>query len=249
MVSTDNERKMLDIHMHVTPGVDDGAQDLEMAARMLQQAKEQGICGVFATPHNNAFDYDGDHTWEQYEKLRLMAQREFPGLEIHRGCEVMCRPDRMNRICASLKRGKYPTMGDTNYVLIEFPQWVHPESTTPCVEALLDAGYTPIIAHTERYPHLMNHMELVDLLRQMGAKIQINAYSLDEEQDDSIREWARRLVLERKVTFMGTDAHRTGHRPPRAERGLCWLYANTEQEYADAIAWGNAHRLLCRESK
>ena len=46
---------------------------------------------------------------------------------------------------------------------------------------------------------------------------------------------------------MGTDAHRTYHRPPSAEMGLNWLYENVEQEYADAIAWGNATHLLMAE--
>ena len=53
---------------------------------------------------------------------------------------------------------------------------------------------------------------------------------------------ARRLVQERKVDFLGTDAHRTYHRPPSAAMGLNWLYENVEQDYADAIAWGNAQK-------
>ena len=73
----------------------------------------------------------------------------------------------------------------------------------------------------------------------------MNAYSLFDEMDDSIKNWARRLVQERKVDFLGTDAHRTYHRPPSAEMGLNWLYENVEQEYADAIAWSNAQKFLC----
>lgn len=70
---------------------------------------------------------------------------------------------------------------------------------------------------------------------------------LFEEMEDSIRNWVRRLVLERKVDYLGTDAHRTYHRPPSAEMGLQWLYENTDSEYADAISWGNAQRLLTQK--
>ena len=87
-------------------------------------------------------------------------------------------------------------------------------------------------------------MELVNRFRDLGALVQINAYSLFEEMDDSIKDWARRLVRERKADFLGTDAHRTYHRSPKAQAGLGWLYENIDSEYADAIAWKNAQLLL-----
>ncbi len=67
----------------------------------------------------------------------------------------------------------------------------------------------------------------------------------NQGMDNSIRNWARKLVLEKKADFLGTDAHRTCHRPPSAERGLNWLYENVERGYAEAIAWGNAQKCLC----
>ena len=65
-----------------------------------------------------------------------------------------------------------------------------------------------------------------------------------ESMGDSTRKWAQQLVLERKVDFLGTDAHRTYHRPPSAQMGLNWLYENADPEYAGAISWGNARKLL-----
>ena len=88
-------------------------------------------------------------------------------------------------------------------------------------------------------------MDLVNQFRERSALIQLNAYSLFDEMDDSIKNWARRLVLEQKADFLGTDAHRTYHRPPSAEMGLNWLYENVERDYADAIAWKNAEQILC----
>lgn len=111
----------------------------------------------------------------------------------------------------------------------------------PCVEAMVNAGYKPIIAYMERYRYLM---VLVDCFRDLGALIQINAYSLFDEDKDSVKNWTRRLVQERKMDFLGTDAHRTYHRPPSAEHGLRWLYENVEAKYADAICWRNAELLL-----
>lgn len=242
--STIPERNMIDVHMHLIPGVDDGAEDAQMALLMLLRAKDQGIRAVFATPHSSAFDEDPEGTKEKFRQLRARAAQIFPEMQLYPGCEVYCETGRMRSVLAGLESGKYPTMNGTRFVLMEFSQWVMPENTTPCVEALVNAGYTPILAHMERYKYLRSNMALVDGFRELGAKIQINAYSLFEEMEDSIKNWARRLVLEQKVDFLGTDAHRTYHRPPSAEMGLQWLYENTDPEYADAISRGNASKLL-----
>lgn len=243
-MTTAPTREMIDIHMHLIPGVDDGAEDEEMALLMLLQAKDQGIRAVFATPHSTAFDEDPAGTKEAYRQLRARAARIFPEIRLYPGCEIYCETGRMRWVLAGLESGKYPTMNETKFVLMEFSQWVMPENTSPCVEALVNAGYTPIIAHMERYQYLRDNMALVDQFRELGAKIQLNAYSLFDEMDDSSKNWARRLVLEKKADFLGTDAHRTYHRPPSAEMGLTWLYENADPEYADAISRGNASSFL-----
>lgn len=235
---------MIDIHMHLIPGVDDGAEDEMMALMMLLRAQDQGIRGVIATPHSSAFDDNAAGTKEAYRLLRAKVSQMFPDMKLYPGCEVYCETEIMDQVLEALDSGRYPTMNGTNYVLMEFSQWVYPENTAACVEALVNAGYIPIIAHMERYKYLWDNMELVERFRSFGALIQLNVYSLFDEMDDSIKAWARRLVLEQKVDFLGTDAHRTYHRPPSAEMGLVWLYENTEREYADAVSFGNAENLM-----
>jgi len=238
--------QMTDIHMHLIPGVDDGAMDMEMALMMLL-AKAQGISRIIATPHSEAFHFSNEDIRVIFHRLTATAVKICPDAELYLGCEVYCETDIMEQILELLDSGLYPTLNGTQYVLMEFSQWVYPENTASCVEAVVKAGYKPIIAHMERYKYLRDNMELVDRFRDQGALIQVNAYSLFDETDDSIKNWARRLVEEYKVDFLGTDAHRTYHRPPSAELGLNWLYENVEPEYADAIAWGNATHLLMVE--
>jgi len=240
--------EMTDIHMHLIPGVDDGAEDLERSLIMIMGATEEGIRTIFATPHSSAFDSAPERPGIVFRQLCSLAARyfsqEYPDLRFFLGCEVFCEPDQMAAIIDALDSGRYPTMNGTKYVLMEFSQWIMPEMTVPCVEAMVNAGYIPIIAHMERYQYLCENMELVDRFRALGAQIQVNVYSLFDETKDSIRNWARRLVLEQKAAFLGTDAHRPNHRPPRAQRGLNWLYENVDREYADAICRGNAQTLL-----
>ena len=243
--STTPKKQMTDIHMHLVPGVDDGAMDLEMALVMMIRAKEQGISQIIATPHSEAFHFSKEDIKVIFQRLAATAARVCPEVKLHLGCEVYCETEIMEQVLELLDSGLYPTMNGTEYVLVEFSQWVYPENTIPCVEALVNADYQPIIAHMERYKYLRDNIELVEQFRNLGALIQVNAYSLFDEMDDSIKSWARRLVQERKVDFLGTDAHRTYHRPPSAAMGLSWLFENVELDYANAIAWKNAERLLC----
>lgn len=180
---------MIDIHMHLVPGVDDGAEDFAMAASMLYAAREQGIDGIFATPHSSAFDDNTSLVQARWETLQQRAT-----MPLWLGCEIYCQAEDMQRIVKALETGQYPSMNQTRYVLTEFSMWVRPERTLPCMEALTAAGWTPIVAHMERYAHLRENMELVDALRNMGCKIQCNAYSFFDEGEEAIKVWARRLV-------------------------------------------------------
>lgn len=242
-LSAVHQERMTDIHMHLIPGVDDGAEDMTMALLMLLHAQEQGITGIIATPHSSAFE-NPEKVQSRYQQLCIQAAQAFPEMKICLGCEVYCNPDRMKDTLSALKHGLYPTMNNTNYVLIEFSQWIMTDKTEPCVRAIRKAGFIPIIAHMERYKYLCGNMDLAKRFREQGVLIQVNAYSLSDETDDSIRNWARQLVREKMVDFLGTDAHRTYHRPVSAEHGLNWLYDNTDWDYADAIAWKNARTRL-----
>ena len=236
---------MIDIHMHLVPGMDDGAEDMEMALVMMIRAQQQGISQIIATPHSEAFHFSKEDGRVIFKRLAAAAAKVCPDMRLYLGCEVYCEADIMEQVLELLDSKFYPTMNGTKYVLIEFSQWVYPENTIPCVEALLGAGYKPIIAHMERYKYLRENMELVNRFRELGAMIQLNTYSLFDEMDEPIKNWARRLVLERKVDFLGTDAHKTYYRSPSAQYGLNWLYENVDREYADAIVWENAQKLLC----
>lgn len=230
--------------MHLIPGVDDGAENMEMALAMMIRAKQQGILQIIATPHSEVFRYSKEGGKIIFKRLVDATAKVCPDVKLYLGCEVYCEARIMDQVLEDLNTGRYPTMNGSEYVLMEFSMYVEPEGALSCVEAMVNAGYKPIIAHMERYRYLCDNMDLVNRFRALGALIQINVYSLFDEDKDSIKNWARRLVQERKADFLGTDAHRTYHRPPSAEMGLNWLYENADQEYADAIAWGNAHTLL-----
>ena len=232
-----NELRMTDIHMHIIPGVDDGSFTMDMSKSMLFLSYVQGVRAVFATPHSSAFLMYRDRVWEKYRILKEEAKMlPFP-LPIYLGCEVRCELGGMEETLDGLASGLLPSMNGTRYVLTEFSTRVRPEEAMEMASLLRSGGWIPIIAHAERY--------LLDL----GCRLQINAYSLEEDGSREISARARRLVLAGFVSYLGSDAHRMNHRPPSVEKGLRWLYAHCTREEADAIAFGNGERELLGRGK
>ena len=105
-------------------------------------------------------------------------------------------------------------------------------------------GWCPVLAHVERYRELFRNDSDIEKLQRIGCLFQINVYSVFDEENEEIKRNAMKLVKEKRVTFLGSDAHRTIHRPPSVKYGLQFLYDYFEKDYIDQIAFGNAEKLL-----
>lgn len=240
--------QMADIHTHMIPGVDDGSFYLEMSKTMLMMAYIQGVHTVFATPHSQAFISDKELVLENYQKLLELVE-SFPFQQkVLLGCEVRCELRNIQETLQYLKSGKFPSMNKTNYVLTEFSTNVLAKDAMEMISLLQEDGWIPIIAHVERYSALFQGDTIENIINS-GCLLQINAYSLDDEPNEYIVERARKLVLEEKVAFLGSDAHRLNHRPPSVEQGLRYLYEHCRKEYADAVAFENAENFLTKSNK
>lgn len=75
---------MVDFHSHVLPGMDDGADSVEMSLRMLEESARQGVDLIFATSHFYA-DEDDPHSFlqrrnEAYQVLRAAMEKGEEGI-------------------------------------------------------------------------------------------------------------------------------------------------------------------------
>ena len=67
---------MIDIHTHVIPGVDDGAEDLDEALTLLAMAADSGVGTVVTTPHCNIPDEFDNYVSPELERLWHYVERE-----------------------------------------------------------------------------------------------------------------------------------------------------------------------------
>ena len=229
--------------MHIVPGVDDGSLNMSMSLDMLEIAYEQGVRDIFCTSHNVYSEEEITRYKSQFMMLQMMAKSRFPELKLHMGCELLCAGEYIDDILYGLEIGVFLPLGNSKYVLTELYQDTTPEEATVVVNALLAAGRKPILAHTERYPALFDGEALKELIN-LGAMIQVNLYSLEEENDEDVKERARYLVDNHLVHFVGSDSHRINHRSPKYEAGVQYLQTHCDKEYVEELCFKNVDNLI-----
>ena len=140
-------------------------------------------------------------------------------------------------------------MNGTDYVLAEFLEYGETHETAKKIlDNLLELqsrGFRPILAHPERYKALQEDWDTLREIAGHGILLQVNAYDLFLNLSLKTRELAQWLAKERMISFIGSDMHGLPpKRTPRMKEGIRWLYENTDEAYADAVAFGNAESLL-----
>jgi protein-tyrosine phosphatase len=99
-----------------------------------------------------------------------------------------------------------------------------------------ETGYTPIIAHAERYREIQKKPALVTKLVEMGCLIQVNAPSFLDKREKRL---AFALLKHGFVHCLGTDSHDMDGRAPNV------TVAKAEVENAGLLdAWTRAEKIM-----
>ena len=134
--------------------------------------------------------------------------------------------------------------------MVEFPTDVPTEEMLHCIKQIIIQTNTKVIlAHAERYKYLAMDHKAVKLLQFMGCLFQVNAYSLVETENHTVKIFANWLLKNKLVSFIGSDMHQTNHRPPKVKTGIDFIYQHCEKSYADAICFENAEQLRYKRYK
>src|SRR6266550_6008163 len=167
---------MIDIHLHILPGVDDGPETLEEALALAKVLVEEGIHSAVATPHYND-QFPQRNAAEIRERVHDLQQtldlHQIP-LRLFAGHEALIKPGLIDDIQA----GRLATLNGSRYLLLELwnSSWL-PETDRVIFE-LRASGITPILAHPERYRVFQKELERLTSLLRQGVLVQITASSL-----------------------------------------------------------------------
>ena len=83
------DRGLFDMHCHIVPAVDDGAQSVKEAFAMLQMEYDQGVRKIIVTPHfrREMFETPSEIIKKHFLVLRRLAEKIGPDLKVFLGCE------------------------------------------------------------------------------------------------------------------------------------------------------------------
>lgn len=194
------------------PGIDDGAPNLEVALAMARCAESDGITHVACTPHiyPGLYENHRDGIAAAITSLQATLNEEGIKLTLMIGADTHLTPD----LLTDIRAGRIPTLNNTRYLLFEPPHHVAPPRLEEQVFNLLAAGIVPVVTHPERLSWIDTHYEVFGRLAHAGALMQITAGSVTGRFGRRPKYWAERMLDERQVHLLATDAHHIDKRPP-----------------------------------
>lgn len=234
--------KLVDLHCHILPYVDDGALRTEESEQLLDMLYQQGVRVLCATPHlrHKMFETPDEEIRAQFAELQAYAKRRGYAMSFFLSREYHC--DKLTQ--ERLQTGSIIPMGAGRAVLVEFSQLHDYAYILAWIKDLRERGYRPLIAHVERYPALAGNPDKVSDLIRYGAKIQMNAGSVLGREGLRQAKWARRLLKESLVHVIASDSHDPIDRPPELDACETYLRKKVGDAYTEALMRDNPIQIL-----
>lgn len=209
---------MIDLHNHILPGLDDGADTWPKSIDMARMAYEDGIAGIVCTPHWIPGKYNNQRTQiiAAVNEFRNHLAEKNIALKIYPGAELRLDIALPEKISA----GELMTINDTGvYALIELPEDSIPDNLEDFLWHLALKNIKPIISHVERHPLLQKNPKRLVKWVEMGVLTQLTAASVLEKFTPEIRDFSLMLLEHRLVHILVTDSHGRHTRLPKLYEG------------------------------
>lgn len=235
---------MIDIHCHILPGFDDGSDNIEESVRMARLAVNGGTTAIVTTPHSNIpgsyQNYFGREYAEKFKQFSTRLKEENISLKIYPGNEIFADLNFVELI----KSGKLLTINNSAYALVEFDFVEQAESVYEKLNAMIAEGYTPIVAHPERYAFVIEDEQAPFRLKEMGCLLQINKGSLKGSFGRGAYMASHGIIGRELADVVASDAHSPYMRTPFLADAYDIICEIHSQHYADLLLSTNPMKIL-----
>lgn len=210
-----------DMHSHLLPGLDDGAETVEQSVELLRALQELGYRKLIMTPHIMGDFFKNTPATIRPALARLRAAAAAAGIT---GITLDCAAEYYldEWLSGKLETGEdlLSFGGDKRYLLFETSYINEPFNFTDTVFKLQSAGYQPVLAHPERYTYLYGRFAELEKIRRTGVLLQLNLNSLAGYYSKGAKKVAEQMVDAGLVDMVGTDTHNLRHTTTLRERVL-----------------------------
>lgn len=251
MFSSLRRMNFFDIHAHLLPGVDDGPSDLEETIEELRIAYLGGTRTVVATSHMflRPLHTPLEEMREVYEETlsrfsqlaRERAEWSFLGeMRFFLGAENYLSTE----FILALERGEVLSLDGGRSLLVEFNPYLSFEIMKSALRKILAAGYTPVLAHVERYRIFQRDTARLEEAVALGCHAQINAESLLGSFTSPLRRRALEFLKSGVATLVASDMHNAGRRKSRLGEAAAVLERRFSAEKVSQLLVENPRALV-----
>ena len=198
-----------DMHSHILPGLDDGSPDLGTSLTLVRGLMSLGIKRSIATPHIISDLYRNTPAGITASLQLLQEGITSAGLDftVSAAAEYMLDDSFFEKIA----QGEPLLTLYDNYILTEFSFGSQPENPQMMSFNIITNGYTPILAHPERYGYFHHNYKAYHLLKELGFVLQVNLLSVTGYYGAPVAKAAKYILKNGLATFAGTDLHHEKH--------------------------------------
>ncbi len=203
-----NEPLIVDLHSHLIPNIDDGAQSLEQSLHMIERMIALGFKKIITTPHIHPnYPNTAEVILEGFSKLQNAIVKKQNTIELEVAAEYYVDESFVSRV----KDGLPILSFGGSFVLVETSFLNKPVYFESTMFDLMSKGYRPILAHPERYRFLEGSIVWLEELKSMGVLLQVTLGSIGGYYGSKPQEMAKTLLKKGMVDFLGSDLHRERH--------------------------------------
>jgi tyrosine-protein phosphatase YwqE len=201
---------VVDIHSHLLPGIDDGCKTMKDSIGLVKKFADLGYKKMILTPHvmNDFYPNTPEIIADKLDKLKDVIQSLGIKIELEAAAEYYLDEFFMERL---EKEEKLLSFGAKKYVLFETSFLNASPYLNQAIFMMRSLGYTPILAHPERYVYLFGEQRKIAKLKETGVLFQIEINSLGGYYSGHSKKIAQWLVDEKMVDFLGSDCHHENH--------------------------------------
>jgi len=198
----------VDLHSHLIPGIDDGSKSMEESIILLKNLHKLGYQHLITTPHImiDAYGNTKDSILAAAEVLKKEALQQGVDIQITAAAEYY-----LDEGLLPLIRAKDILLIANKYLLFETSYTHRPQQLEEVIFEILANGFTPILAHPERYRYMKNDLYSFTSLKELGVEFQVNLNSFNGYYGSYAQKQALLLSKHGLIDFLGSDTHNIKH--------------------------------------
>ena len=198
----------IDIHSHLLPGIDDGAQTIEDTLYLVTELQKLGFKQFTTTPHimKNVWDNTTSIIENKLANTIIDLKNNEIDVPFKAAAEYL-----IDANFVSLFQSEPLLVLKENYVLIEMSYLNPPIQLYDIIFDMQVAGYQPVLAHPERYLFYHYNFNEYEKLKNSGCLFQLNLLSTVGYYGIDVAKTCEKLLKKGMIDFVGSDVHHQNH--------------------------------------